>query len=334
MTRCLTTRKRNIKKYKKSRTGRGKGRRSIRRCKTRKPKGFKKAKRYTVVKRRRMVGGEVFDFNVDANDLQVLLSSGIEKYRSPFAQKHIMYDGDSIIENCNGTPITDPTTRQAKKKEKTRFYGFEKVELVAKGFALVTKILTLFSSTNRKEQLNVFACYMKRGDPNPLCYAIVRCSNKSGCKDKSQTVPRLKPNSNMDSKILFLFVENPQTTVTSTTGAALREYQVNIGVNDLGQKTVDGLIYNVYKFTNNLTSDDDTYRILVPDIEDNGPSLHNFFSSVSNKIRTKETDTVIKPVNYTIPLNTEVDKTHIQMRRECVGPDSGMGLGTIIAEAL
>ena len=91
MTRYSITRKRNNKKYKKSPKGRGKGRRSIRRCKTRKPKGFKRGKRHTVGKRRQMVGGEVFDFNVDADDLQVLLSSGIEKYRTPFEQKKIMY---------------------------------------------------------------------------------------------------------------------------------------------------------------------------------------------------------------------------------------------------
>jgi hypothetical protein len=73
MTRYLTTRKRNIKKYKKSRTGRGKGRRSIRRCKTRKPKIFRKAKRHTVSKRRNMVGGEGCEgymFQVKPNDVR------------------------------------------------------------------------------------------------------------------------------------------------------------------------------------------------------------------------------------------------------------------------
>lgn len=71
MTRYLTTRKRNIKKYKKSRTGRGKGRRSIRRCKTRKPKIFMKKKKNNVSKRRMMVGGvcEGYNFRVTSEDV-------------------------------------------------------------------------------------------------------------------------------------------------------------------------------------------------------------------------------------------------------------------------
>ena len=71
MTRYLTTRKRNIKKYKKSRTGRGKGRRSIRRCKTRKPKIFMKKKKNNVSKRRMMVGGvcEGYIFRVTSEDV-------------------------------------------------------------------------------------------------------------------------------------------------------------------------------------------------------------------------------------------------------------------------
>lgn len=336
MVRYLTTRKRNYKKYKKSPKGRGKGRRSIRRCKTRKPKGFRKAKRYTVGKRRRMVGGEGFDFNVDADDLQVLLSSGIEKYRSPFSQKYIMYNGDSIITNCDGTPIIDPTTSQPKIKKKTHFYGFEKVELVAKGFALVTKTGTLFSGTNRKEQLNVFACYLRKNDGNietdvlaqtrpsiiPLCYAIVRCSNKSGCKDESRTEPRLKPNSNMDSKILFLFVKNPQTTDTSTSKRpSLNEYRVNTDVIVLDPKTVDRIRYNVFEFTNNLTSEDDTYRILVPQNEEDGLNLNKFFSTVGVQIQAIHGSPVTR-INFTRPLETEVDDSRIKMRRECVGPDS------------
>ena len=71
MTRYSVKRGRRIKKYKKSRTGRGKGRRSIRRCKTRKPKIFRKAKRHTVSKRRNMVGGvcEGYNFRVTSTDV-------------------------------------------------------------------------------------------------------------------------------------------------------------------------------------------------------------------------------------------------------------------------
>lgn len=77
MTRYLTTRKRNIKKYKKSRTGRGKGRRSIRRCKTRKPKIFRKAKRHTVSKRRNMVGGvcKGYTYYIDSKGVKRFMPS-------------------------------------------------------------------------------------------------------------------------------------------------------------------------------------------------------------------------------------------------------------------
>jgi hypothetical protein len=58
MPRYSGKRGRRIKKYKKSRKGCGRrGRRSIMREKTRKSKIFKKAKRHTLGKRRRMVGG-------------------------------------------------------------------------------------------------------------------------------------------------------------------------------------------------------------------------------------------------------------------------------------
>jgi hypothetical protein len=90
----LTTRKRNIKKYKKSRTGRGKGRRSIRRCKTRKPKGFKKAKRHTVGKRRWMVGGNGDHYNFLINT-EMLTKYIQKKYGRSLGA---MREGDLVLD--------------------------------------------------------------------------------------------------------------------------------------------------------------------------------------------------------------------------------------------
>ena len=77
MTRYSITRRRHIKKYKKSRKGcGGRGRRSvrsIRRCKTRKPKGFRKARRHTLGNRMKMSGG--FNFEVNPSSYFFLLNA-------------------------------------------------------------------------------------------------------------------------------------------------------------------------------------------------------------------------------------------------------------------
>ncbi len=73
MTRYSVKRGRRIKKYKKSRKGcRGRGRRSIRRCKSRKSKIFMKTKRNNVSNRRNMVGGVCrgYNFNITVVEVQ------------------------------------------------------------------------------------------------------------------------------------------------------------------------------------------------------------------------------------------------------------------------
>lgn len=300
MTRYLTKKRRNIKKYKKSQKGRGKGRISIRRCKTRKLKGFKKAKRYTLGKRRRMVGGaDDFNFNVDPVDLQVFMSK-IDKYTSPFRMKGIKYKYNpqqgETVKGCDGEDILD-TKNQPILRSEEDIYGFEKVELVAKGFALVTKMGSIFSGTNRKEQINVFACYVKNMDTTPLCYAIVRCY-KSSCKDESEQNPRLKPNSNMDSKILFLYKDKIIGNVTK--GIPL---------------TVNGIKYNAFTFTTRLSSDEDEYKILVPETEEVGLNLNKFFDAVS----------LTPPDDFKVKLATmPVSKPRI--KRECLDPGGSGGI--------
>ena len=177
MARYLTTRKRNNKKYKKSPKGRGKGRRSIRRCKTRKPKGFKKAKRHTVGKRRRMVGGEVGDgYNFFINTEMLTKYIQKEYGRSLGA----MREGDLVLD----------------------LKGF--------GYAFITK-LTSFSEENRYEKMAVYSCSV---DGTIKYYAIVRC-DELGCPVRGQrftyqgnSTPNYTgsntPNNNMESKILFV----------------------------------------------------------------------------------------------------------------------------------
>jgi len=248
MTRYLTIRKRNNKKYKKSRKGHTRRRRSV--------------KRHTVGKRRRMVGGDdMFNFNVPPEDLKTTMSH-YETYGSPFRHNYIRYvddvDGVEKIKN-----------------------GFKQVELVAYGFALVTKLDSMFSSKNRKEQISVFACYLPLRDgrvryPNnddrdpedPFCYAIVRCA-KTDCKDNG-TTNRSKANYNMEDKILFLFI--------STRNKVNPDSSIVVQGDD---ETVKDKQYNVFEFTNKLSSDgDERYKILVDNTQD---TLKDFFITVSIK---------------------------------------------------
>jgi hypothetical protein len=283
MARYLTKKRRNIKKYKKSRTGRGKGGRSI--------------KRHTVGKRRRMVGGDdVFDFNVDPNDLQVFMSK-IEKYTSPFRAKSIQYKyiskKDETDKDCAGNDKIDYNNKPIVRREEEDIFGFEKVELVAKGFALVTKMGSIFSANNRKEQINVFACYMKEENTDPLCYAIVRCA-KPSCKDGSEPQIRLKPNSNMESKILFLFIKDYlRSNITKLPS----------------QEIVNRTKYNAFTFTTRLSSDEDEYKILVPEREAKPLNLNDFFNAVTS---TSSQD-------FKSPLDI-MSVNEPRIKRECLDP--------------
>jgi len=107
MTRYSFTRRRHIKKYKKSRKGRrgrgGRSVRSIRRCKTRKPKGFRKAKRHTLGNRRRTggVGCEGYKFNIDSNELaSYMLKNGITQSMYLPQQLQLIGFGIAFVTNA------------------------------------------------------------------------------------------------------------------------------------------------------------------------------------------------------------------------------------------
>ena len=203
--------------------------------------------------------------------------------------------------DCAGNDKVDYNTKKPIERGKEeKIPGFEKVQLVAKGFALVTKMGSLFSANNRKEQINVFACYVNNSDTVPMCYAIVRCA-KSSCNDGSIQNPRLKPNSNMDSRILFLFTE----------------IRLDSNVTKLPRpETVNRTEYNAFTFTTRLSSDDDTYRILVPVKEAKPLNLNYFFEAVASK----------PPQDFKSPLDI-MSVNEPRIKRECLDPEgSSVGI--------
>ena len=254
-----------------------------------------------------MVGGaDEFNFNVDPDDLQVFMSK-IEKYTSPFRIGNIKYkyipESGETAKDCAGNDKIDYNTKKPIIRSKEEdIFGFEKVELVAKGFALVTKMGSIFSANNRKEQINVFACYMNKLDTVPMCYAIVRCA-KSSCNDGSESNPRLKPNSNMDSKILFLFIKQ-QSKIDIIPSGAER----------LSIETVKGEQYNAFTFTTRLSSDDDEYKILVPVTEESGLNLNNFFDAVTST----------PPQDFKVKLDI-MSVNPPRIKRECLDSEGSSG---------
>ena len=231
--------------------------------------------------------------------------SKIEKYASQFRAKLINYKYNPMPgetdKDCAGIDKVDYTTKRPILRKVEDIYGFEKVELVAKGFALVTKTGTIFSGTNRKEQINVFACYRNKENTDPLCYAIVRCA-KSNCKDGSEPNPRLKPNLNMDSKILFLFIKDNSSSSSITKLSS--------------QEIVNRTKYNAFTFTTRLSSDEDEYKILVPETEEGGLNLNIFFNMVTSD----------PPQDFKAPL----DIIHVKqprIKRECLDSEgSSVGI--------
>lgn len=345
MTRYSITRKRNNKKYKKSQNGRGKGRRSIRRCKTRKPKGFKRAKRHTVGKRRQMVGGngDHYNFLINTDMLRMYIQT---KY------------GRLLGSTASSL----------------------KLELKGFGYAFITK-LTRFSEDNRREQIAVYSCSVNGSITH---YAIVRCADL-GCPvlgqeltyggimilddtdsktpryiaapdtpesreyvvikkpegfDRSVVIPKPGltcfdrpvvnakpsltcldtpvgietkgytgsniPNLNMESKILFV-TKNSVSKVTEP-------FSGNVA-----------LTLPCYKFTNSISTTDN-YRIFVDTTYNN--NLATVFEALSD--RTDPDQTVTFDIAKRIKSNTDYYIRSQQPEKSA----SGMGLGTIIAEAL
>lgn len=274
MARYLTTRKRNNKKYKKSPKGRGKGRRSI--------------KRHTVGKRRRMVGGDLymdqFNFNVTADDLNYVIGKN-QSYASKFGQSE---SGKKAV--------------------------FDKIELVAYGIALVTNrsIGKYLRTDNRKEQINVFACYLEENPTEPFCYAILRCAN-TFCFDFGNHIV-VTPNFHMDEKILFLFVKDHQTSIENASS----------NTKQLADEIVKEKKYNAFEFTNRISSDH-LYKILVPEIEDKEANLKQFFVAVKEGI-------FLEKKEYYKELADEIKKKNIKSLKDgrtikTSGAHDAIGLG-------
>jgi hypothetical protein len=255
MARYLTKKRRNIKKYKKSRKGHRRGGRSI--------------KRHTVGKRRRMVGGDdVFNFNINSEDLKYVMSRN-QRY-----------------------PV---------------LLGVNKVEFVAYGIALVTNrsIGKLLRTDNRKEQINVFACYLQENTNEPDCYAILRCADTFCFDYGNHSV--VTPNFHMDDKILFLFVKDQQTSIETASNNTKK----------LAGEMVKGISYNVFQFNNRISSDD-LYKILVPPVEPHNANLNAFFDTVANK------NDLLEKKEYYEDLGSEISRANIQ-KLENRKPGSGSG---------
>lgn len=245
-----------------------------------------------------MIGGvDNFNFNVSSEDLKTTMSH-YERYTSPFRQKYIGYMPEG--------------TNEVK-------YGFEKVELVAYGFALVTKLGSMFSGNNRKEQISVFACYKTNIDPNLFCYAIVRCA-KTLCNDRS-TTNRIKANYNMEDKILFLFIStNGNVNTLSSNLVQMRD------------EIVKGTTYNVFQFTNRLLDDDDIYKILVESdisqiVDPRANKLIPFFQSVSKTDRDGNSkDSVYYTESTSYPLDISFVRETLNLDQRDRDGSTGLGI--------
>ena len=146
MTRYSITRRRHIKKYKKSRKGcGGRGRRSVRSGKTRKPKGFRKARRHTVGKRMKMSGG--FNFEVNEQEIKAHILS---KYSQQLKRNGIEIDSKLDL------------------------------AIMGKGDVQISKD-ALFAKNFRPEQVVVVKLGGYTGSDHNLIngqwYALVRCAN-------------------------------------------------------------------------------------------------------------------------------------------------------------
>jgi hypothetical protein len=280
MARYLTKKRRNIKKYKKSRKGHRRKGRSV--------------KRHTVGKRRRMVGGDVFtdkfNFNVTADDLNFVIGKN-QSYASKFRQS-----------------------------ESDKKAVFDKIELVAYGIALVTNrsIGKFLRTDNRKEQINVFACYLQPNTNEPFCYAILRCAN-TYCFDSGKHDVVI-PNFEMDEKILFLFVKEQQTQIQI----------MSSGAKKIPDEVVKGTAYNTFQFTNRISSDD-LYKILVPEIEDNEANLKLFFDAVKQGINFIEKKEYYNELDHVIKEDNIKSLRDRQTSRTSGARDAaGLGLGFLV----
>jgi len=177
------SRGRKIKKYRKSRRGKGRGKRSLKGGKTRRYKVFKNTRRHTLGKRkgkgrgRRMMGG--------GNPLTRVM---LDIFYSTTHDKVIKYINEKYKKNFekNGIPEEGFTKLQV------CYVEIDKNRTQKHRFAVLLKNTSSIFSKYEKCYLYVFACFADVDSlypDTPVCYALVRV----GLQD------------NVNDKILFIF---------------------------------------------------------------------------------------------------------------------------------
>ena len=218
------SRGRKIKKYRKSRRGKGHG-------KTRRYKVFKNTKNHTLGKRkgkgkgRRMMGGELNPWTRH-DDYRIGDYINV-RYKDKFSENKIQETGFTSVE-FKMDILTMITNR-------------------SKGY--------YFREDNKYQRILIYACLVGK---TPVCYALVRVPDKGlyatpqpPIKDETGTIVQLTdddkskiPIDGMDTKILFIFPGKSNFT--------------SVDIDS------DGALWKNWEFKSFMSSNGDTYKILVP----------------------------------------------------------------------
>lgn len=218
------SRGRKIKKYRKSRRGKGRGKINLKCGKTRRYKVFKNTKNNTLGKRkgkgrgrgRRMMGGVLksFYFVIDAERIMNYINV---KYKDKFIE--------------NGIPETGFTSVEFKMDIQTMITNRSKGLFLRK--------------ENKRQRILIYACLV---DTKPMCYALVRVpqGDLNAINDPGL---RYSPNSNqpilltdaekskipidgMDAKILFIFPSKRNFTSVDITDSTTKDKDITAAVKD------------------------------------------------------------------------------------------------------
>jgi hypothetical protein len=225
------SRGRKIKKYRKSRRGKGRGKRSLKCGKTRRYKVFKNTKNHTLGKRkgkgkgRQMMGG-MRDLNFNSDNIRIMDYINVT-YKDEFFE--------------NGIPET----------------GFTSMVFIMGIQTMITNTSKWLRKDNKRQRILIYACFL---NGTLKCYALVRVPDKGlyatpeppVVLDADQNLLPLTnaqkskiPIDGMDAKILFIFPGKSNFT---------SEY---IDANQHG-------VWKKLEFQSFISSDGDIYKILVP----------------------------------------------------------------------